>query len=190
MEPINVVVWAPDPLTRAGLCAYLRARPGVNPLPAHELARARLFLAAVDRFATSALRVLDHAAGVPALVLTRVVDAELLPELERLGVAGLLPFDALEGEQLMDKITSAAAGHRGSPLRMPKGGAPAGGRELTPRELAVVRLMSEGWSTSDIGHKLGCSERAVKGVVADVVAVLRSQNRPEPMTKAMLSALG
>jgi DNA-binding NarL/FixJ family response regulator len=53
------------------------------------------------------------------------------------------------------------------------------------REVDVLRLLSEGWDTSEIAKKLAYSERTVKNVIHDITARLQLRNRAHAVAYAM-----
>jgi DNA-binding CsgD family transcriptional regulator len=56
---------------------------------------------------------------------------------------------------------------------------------LTPRELEVLRLVSDGLDTQQIADRLCYSERTVKGVIHDVTTRLNLRNRSHAVAFAM-----
>ena len=61
-------------------------------------------------------------------------------------------------------------------------------RDLTGRELDVLRLLAEGRSTRDIAQRLSYSERTVKNIVHDVLEKLHGRTRAHAV--ALASRLG
>jgi DNA-binding NarL/FixJ family response regulator len=49
--------------------------------------------------------------------------------------------------------------------------------QLTPRQLQVLRLLAQGFSTSEIAAELGLSQATVRNYVADLLAALGVHNR-------------
>ncbi len=56
---------------------------------------------------------------------------------------------------------------------------------LTDREVEVLRLLAEGWSTKQIAAKLSYSERTVKSIVHSVVTRLGLRNRTHAVVYAL-----
>ncbi|WP_408013465.1 response regulator transcription factor [Saccharopolyspora elongata] len=50
---------------------------------------------------------------------------------------------------------------------------------FTSREIDVLRLLSEGWDTEEIGKELCYSERTVKNVIYAMTSRLNLRNRPQ-----------
>jgi DNA-binding NarL/FixJ family response regulator len=136
-------------------------------------------------------------AGQPAprvLVLTTFDLDEYVYEALRAGASGFLLKDAPE-EQLVSGIRIVAAG---ASLFAPAvtrrlierfaGGAPsppsAALRELTPRELEVLRLIARGLSNAEIATELTLSEHTAKTHVAHILAKLDLRDRVQAVVLA------
>ena len=63
------------------------------------------------------------------------------------------------------------------PLRVMKSG--GGMNRLTPREAEVVRLLAEGLSTREIGHRLALSEHTIRNYVCNIYDKLGVSSRVE-----------
>ncbi|HEV3170752.1 MAG TPA: LuxR C-terminal-related transcriptional regulator, partial [Actinocrinis sp.] len=60
---------------------------------------------------------------------------------------------------------------------------------LEPREIAVLRLLADGWGTPEIAVRLAYSERTVKNIIHGVLTRLRLQNRTQAVAYAMRSGV-
>lgn len=49
--------------------------------------------------------------------------------------------------------------------------------QLTPKEIAVCRLLAQGWSNQEIGQELHFAPTSVKGVVSSAYAALGISDR-------------
>ncbi|PWI44914.1 helix-turn-helix transcriptional regulator [Streptomyces sp. ICBB 8177] len=56
---------------------------------------------------------------------------------------------------------------------------------LSPREIKVLRLLADGWSTRHIAARLSYSERTVKSIVHSVVTRLNLRNRTHAVVYAL-----
>ena len=65
----------------------------------------------------------------------------------------------------------------------------AGSRVLSDREMAVLRLLSEGNDTCQIGDTLGYSERTVKNIVHDMLMKMNCRNRVHAVALATREGL-
>ena len=109
----------------------------------------------------------------------------------RAGAAGFL-VKSTEPEDLIDLVRVAAAGHTvlspqaakrlvalSDRATSTRDGAVERLRELTERELEVLRLLGEGCSNAVIGTRLFLSEATVKGYVSRVLDKLGCANRTQ-----------
>ena len=60
---------------------------------------------------------------------------------------------------------------------------------LTEREVDMLRLFSEGWTTAEVAKKLSYSERTVKSVVQNVLVRFQLRNRTHAVAFAIRSGL-
>jgi DNA-binding NarL/FixJ family response regulator len=60
---------------------------------------------------------------------------------------------------------------------------------LTPRDLVVLRYLSQGWTTSDIAHQLAYAESTIKKEVHLIVHRLGARNRTHAVATAIRFAL-
>jgi DNA-binding CsgD family transcriptional regulator len=60
---------------------------------------------------------------------------------------------------------------------------------VTPRELAVLRLLAMGRQTGEIAHLLGLGEETVRSHLKKVQAKLGVRNRPHAVAEAMRQQL-
>jgi DNA-binding NarL/FixJ family response regulator len=199
-RPIVVSLRATDPLTLAGLNVILTSRPelrvieGDRGVDVHVLAAHRLDSRAVPMLRKSAAG--DSRPGV--LVLDEMNEAQLVLAVE-CRVQAVLPRSAADGEQLARTVVGVATGDGLLPAALVGGllkhlrhlrqqvlddaGFNAAG--LTPREVAVIRLLADGLDTKEIAVHLQCSERTVKGVLHHVTRRLRLRNRSHVVAHAM-----
>ncbi|NGO12168.1 response regulator transcription factor [Streptomyces sp. HC44] len=148
---------------------------------------------------TSLLRRIKESLGVPmVLIPVEIGRADLLTAVE-CNVVAVLPRAAATYDRIEEAVLTAASGGGQLPSNMlgelirqieriqrevlsPHGLHLSG---LTPREVDVLRLMSEGLDTAEIGDKLCLSERAVKRVVFGVTRRLKLRNRPHAVAYAL-----
>ncbi len=60
---------------------------------------------------------------------------------------------------------------------------------LTPRDLVVLKLLSQGWTTSDIARELAYAESTIKKEVHLIVHRLGARNRTHAVATAIRFAL-
>jgi DNA-binding NarL/FixJ family response regulator len=102
----------------------------------------------------------------------------------------------LEPSALIGTLRTVAAGNAALPANLiPKllaraaNGSVKGPTRLTPRELAVLELLSEGSDTNGIAEDLCYSERTVKNIVHDVLMKLNCRNRAHAVALATRQGL-
>lgn len=202
--PITVVVQAQDPLSREGVRAQLLECPEVRLMEAGGRPDVGVVVGDdIDDPVLQAIRSLK-ASGCHRLVLVagRVDDAGLLGAVE-CGICGLLRKSETTKERLLNTVRSAAAGSGQlapdllgrlleqmgqlySTALLPKGLALSG---LTEREKGVLKLVAEGWDTSEIAASLSYSERTVKSVLHDITSRLNLRNRSHAVAYAVRQGL-
>ena len=206
MEQVRVALQASDPLSHAGLAAYLTSRPEITLLRANRRTEADVLVAVADRLSTDVVAGLRRAAAEVAapvvLVIGEISEAELLTAVE-CRVVAILPRPAVSAERLVHSVLAAATGGGVMPPNLvgellkhierlqrdvlaPNG---LNGAGLTPREIDVLRLMADGLDTNEIAGKLCYSERTVKNVIYGVTHRLKLKNRSHAVAYALRSGM-
>ena len=199
MTDLRILVVADDPLARAGLGALLVGQDGhavVGQVSGHEDISAALDVYRPDVLlwdlgpdgATGVEHIAGaHDASVPIVAL--VADESRAWEARVAGALGLLPRDA-DSESV---VAALAAVSRGmlvldpgmAPTALRDGGRPSpGAKDLTPRELEVLRLLADGLPNKTIAHRLEISEHTVKFHVNSVMTKLGAQSRTDAVMRA------
>ena len=201
---IATYVHARDPISRAGVAAELRTRPEVRVVDSVAQAAVAVLVAdSVDATATQDLRSLtkDHHPRL-MLIVTTVDDAALVMAAEA-GASGLLRRGDATADMLVRTIVKVAAGEGEVPpdllgrlleqvgrlqrqVLAPRGLTFTG---LTPREVAVVRLVADGLDTREIALQMCYSERTVKNVLHDLTTRLQLRNRTHAVAYAVREGL-
>jgi DNA-binding NarL/FixJ family response regulator len=186
-------------MSAAGAKAQLIGQPAIELVGPADIDRARVALVvaeATDEGTTRVVKALQRdgvprvvlvaarfdeagvvaavAAGVTAFIrrseATSVKLAEVIREADQSGRC--LP------EGLVRRATATAEPEPEQPvidLREPAGSTLT--MRLTAREAEVLRLVADGYDTSDIAAQLAYSESTIKGVVAKIMARLEARNR-------------
>lgn len=201
---ITVAVHADDPILRAGVVSQLRPRPEVALMPDDELDRASVAVVVGDVIGPELLRTLGalRSRGQVRLVVvsTHVDDVALTAVLD-VGVAGLIRRSDATADRLVLAIQAADAGEGSLPpdllgrlldqvdrfQRAARGAADSGG--LAEREVRVLRLVADGYDTSEIASRLCYSPRTVKSVLHDVTMRLHLRNRSHAVAYALRHGL-
>lgn len=199
---IRVLLVDDQPLVRAGLRLILSAREGFDVVG--ECGTGAEVPSAVARLhpdvvvmdirmpgvdGVEATRRLRAGAGAPpVLVLTTFDDDELLSAALRAGAAGFQLKDA-PAEELIRSVQTVAGGEAwldpgvtGRVLAAYRATAPpreavAALRDLTPRELEVLRLLARGLSNAEIAEALFIGEVTVKTHVGHLFTKLNVRDR-------------
>ena len=134
--------------------------------------------------------------GPAFVVLADGAESMWTREAVRLGVRAVLPGDA-SASQILAAVEAAARGfalidpRELDGLLAPSVPALASheGPSLTPRELEVFRMMSEGDANKEIAWKLKISETTVKFHVAAILGKLNASNRTEAVAAGVRKGL-
>lgn len=206
MDQVRVALHATDPLSHAGLAGLLQSRPELTLLRAADRAEARVLVVAAERLSPEVVAVLRRAAadsGAPVVLVTNEIsESELLTAVE-CRVVAVLPRSAVTVERLTKSVLAAAAGGVMMPPNLvgellkhierlqgevlsPHGLGAAG---LTPREIDVLRLMADGFDTSEIAGELCYSERTVKNVIYGLTHRLHLRNRSHAVAYALRAGM-
>ncbi|MFB0631572.1 LuxR C-terminal-related transcriptional regulator [Streptomyces sp. AB3(2024)] len=197
---VPVAVSAADPISREGTVGQLRRHPEIELREESGPGTVALLVEdALDEAALTRLRRIVRSEGARAvLVVSSMRENELLDVVE-CGVAAIVWRHEATAERLVQAVLAASRGdgdlpadllgrliqqvgtlHRGAVGRT---GPPALG--LTPREVDVLRLVSEGLDTGEIAGKLSYSERTVKNVMHGLTTRLHLRNRAHAVAFAL-----
>jgi DNA-binding NarL/FixJ family response regulator len=205
-ERIPVFVFARDPVSQAGVSAQLRPRPEVVVVAEGEVDTAEVAIVVADDVDEDAIRVIRalQRNGCPRVVLVaaRLDDAGLVAAVEA-GACALLRRAEASGERLATVVETAASGdgsvppdllgrlleHLGRLQRQvlaPRGLTFTG---LSERETQILRLVADGYDTSEIANRMAYSERTVKNALHDVTTRLQLRNRSHAVAYALREGL-
>ncbi|MGW3985426.1 response regulator transcription factor [Streptomyces mirabilis] len=203
MSATQVAVYCKDPLTRAGLVSIVEQLPQLALTTVQNATTSVVAVKTVDGFAMSLLR------DLPAPATTRfvlVADAgwHIEPSLAaEYGVRAMLWHAETDAAVLLQAVLAVAAGHAWLPpviqgqlldqieyvqraVLHPRGLSASG---LTAREIAVLRLLSEGLDLSEIAIKLSYSERTIKKILSAVLRRLGLRNRAHAVSYAVRAGI-
>ncbi|MEE1927556.1 response regulator transcription factor [Streptomyces sp. TRM 70351] len=206
MERVSVQVHADDPISQSGVVSQLRTAPELRVLDAAQHDQAAVLLVVTDSVDERTVALLHRlrrtTASALVLVVSRVDDAGLATAVE-CGVVGLLRRRDATPAQLTKAIVSAARGEGSMPADLlgrlleqmgrlqrqvldPRGISFSG---LDAREIEVLKLVAEGYSTREIAEHLAYSERTVKNVLHDITSRLQLRNRSHAVAYALREGL-
>jgi DNA-binding NarL/FixJ family response regulator len=206
MTRTTVRVYARDPISEAGVSSALRPRPEVRVVAPNEVEPPDVVLVVVDTVdeeALNTLRFVRRNGEAHVILVAATLDDRDLVRAVECGVVGIVRRSDATTDRLLSVISSAAAGEGTVPPDLlgrlldqvgrlqrtvldPRGITFAG---LASREIEVLKLVAEGWDTSQIATKLSYSERTVKNVLHDVTTRLQLRNRSHAVAYAMREGL-
>jgi two-component system NarL family response regulator len=134
------------------------------------------------------------------VLLTDTIDEQALYEALKSGAAGYLPRN-LSVQEFVDRLVDLQAGelalspdiarkvlkeftrqirhHNGHTA--PSG---AGSHDLSPRQIEVLTLVSQGYTYKAVGDQIGFSERTIKHYMSGIIQQLQLKNRAEAVAYA------
>jgi DNA-binding NarL/FixJ family response regulator len=191
----RIAVWVcgDDPITEAGVAAQLRGRPEVFVTTSTDASSVDVVMVVVERLGDRAARMLRdvRARGHRRIVvICALVDDAAVSRAADLGATAVLQRCGATPERLAAIASAASLGRVRAdalrPVRRPAGHAADDvHREFTPREVDVLRLLAEGYDTTDIAVALAYSERTIKNVIHDVTTRLQLRNRSHAVAVAV-----
>lgn len=139
----------------------------------------------------AAARILEHNPDARIIMLTGDPSQDVLRQAAAIGICGFLPKDGSLATML-DTLRHARAGNMVvHPSLVARIGAPPSaaaavppGPPLSPRELEVLRLMSEGHEVRVVATSLGISIHTCRGYVKTIFSKLGSHSQSEAMAEA------
>lgn len=203
---ITVTVRATDPISHAGITSCLRSCAELDVVPAEDLTQIDVVVlapAALSGAVLSGMRRAAGRAGKPVvLVIGTLHESDLLNVVE-CGVVAIVPRAAATAKRLVRSVRTAANGGGLMPsdvlgafvrqveqvqrdVLAPRGLTAAG---LSPREVDVLRLISEGFDTAEIASKLRYSERTVLNIISGVTTRLQLRNRSHAVGYALRAGM-
>lgn len=205
-DPTRVRVRATDPVSEAGVASQLRVQHDLEVLSSDSPARPDVVVLVADRVdertAASIRATRDTGGPRTVLVVGSVDGVEVLAAVEA-GVAAIVRRAEATPERLSTAIRAAATGDGHLPpdllgrllqqvgdaqrrMTTPTGLTFGG---LTQRELTVLRLIADGYSTSEIATRMAYSERTIKNSIHDLVSRFHLRNRTHAVAFAVRQGL-
>lgn len=203
---IPVAVYAQDLILHTGIVHQLQRRPEVELLDDDEADKADVSLMVVDRLSepvAAMLRRLHAGRSTRTGLVIGHFESGGLQTVVECGVAAVLRRSEADQDRLVRLIVALANGegvlpgdllgklldHVGSLQRTlldPRGLTLS---TLTAREAEMLRLVAEGFDTSEIAAKTAYSERTVKNVLHEITTRLRLRNRAHAVGYALRHGL-
>jgi DNA-binding NarL/FixJ family response regulator len=196
---IRILTVDDHPLLRKGVAALVNAEPDMQLVAEaangqEAVAQFRLHrpdvtlmdLQMSDMSGTEAIaRIQDEFPGARVVMLTTYTgDAQVMRALKA-GARGYILKGHVQRE-LLETIRAVHTGQKRIPPDIAKGLAEhAADDALSPREIAVVRLIATGNSNKLIGDQLSIGEATVKSHVTNILSKLRANDRAHAVTIAL-----
>ncbi|NKE62894.1 response regulator transcription factor [Lentzea sp. PSKA42] len=181
MQRVRVAIHAKDSVTRWGLAGFLRLRPEFQVVAEHALSQAEVVLIAAGGAGLAAeLRLVAQRTSACAVLVTDDLRAHELPRAIEHRVVAVLPRTDLTCESLVSTVLAAYEGRASMPVSLTMSG-------LAERELDMLRLFADGWTTAEVAKKLSYSERTVKSMVQNVLTRFQLRNRTHAVAFAIRS---
>jgi DNA-binding NarL/FixJ family response regulator len=194
-SPVAVLVFAKDPISRAGVASQLVGEPGievVEPTPGRVADVAVVVAETIDDEVIRVVRTIRRGNRTHVVVVAGVLDSASTVAALHAGIGGFLPRPMATRERLVRLILEARRGSQMLPSALAAEGdgalLPAGSR-LTARELDVLRLLAEGSDTAEIAERLAYSEPTIKNVIQRLFERLHARNRPHVVAVALRAGI-
>lgn len=204
---VLIRVCAADPVSEAGVASQLRYSHDLEILPPGQLPRPDVLVLVSDSVDTDTIRTIrdtrgdgDPDAPRVVLVVSAVDGASVLSAVEA-GVSAIVRRADATAERLVGAIRAAATGEGDLPpdllgrlLQQVGDKRPVSGHGLTfggltQRELTVLRMIADGYSTSEIARHMSYSERTIKNSIHDLVSRFQLRNRSHAVAFAVRQGL-
>ena len=203
---VRVVVRGGDPVSEAGVASQLRYHHDLEVLPSGAATAPDvvvLIADLVDEDTARTIRTIVRDELARVVLVAAVVDGSAVLVAVEAGVAAIVRRSEATQDRLVTAIRAASTGDGHLPpdllgrLLQQVGGtqsrppAPQGLRfgGLTQRELTVLRLIAEGYSTREIARRLSYSERTIKNSIHDLVSRFQLRNRAHAVAFAVRQGL-
>lgn len=202
---VKVAVQASDPISATGIAGQLRLRPDILLVEEDDVASAEVAVVLTDEVdpeAVRSVRALQREGCRVVMVVAKLDDAGLFAAVEA-GASGIVRRSDARAELLSKAVMSAAHGDGAVPpdllgrlldqmSRLQRNVLAPRGLSLngfSQREVDVLKLLGEGWDTSEIATKLAYSERTVKNVIHDITTRLQLRNRSHAVAYAVRAGI-
>jgi DNA-binding NarL/FixJ family response regulator len=198
---VGVLVYAKDPVSRAGVTSQLAGWRGIDildPRQGHMAEVAVVVAEAVDEEVLRVIRTIRKGSQAQVVLVVTDLDSAGGATAAEAGAVGILARRAANGEQLASVVNKARRG-AGVPLPVDEptletapsvAPSPAQAEhQLSTRDVEVLRLLAEGCDTADIAQKLAYSEPTIKNVIQRLFDQLKVRNRPHAVAVAMRAGI-
>lgn len=203
---VRIRVCAADPVSEAGIASQLRYNHELEILPAGSLTGSDVLVLVADSVDDVTMRTVRDARGEGqsrVVLVVSVIDGPSVLCAVEAGVSAIVRRAEATAERLVGAIRAAATGEGdlppdllgrllqqvGDPQRRPVSGHGLTFGGLTQRELTVLRMIADGYSTSEIARHMSYSERTIKNSIHDLVSRFQLRNRSHAVAFAVRQGL-
>jgi DNA-binding NarL/FixJ family response regulator len=198
-----VSVLADDPVTYAGVFGQLRSRDEFELLPWRSERIPDVVVVAADTMSPEQLRRVEAVrAGGRSRVVAVVaeIDGAALMATVEAGACVIIRRREATNDRLADSVRVAAAGDGSLPADLlgrlfnhvgsgGRSGADGQARSLSHRELRVLGLLADGYSTAEIAGEMAYSESTIKSAIHEMTSRLELRNRSHAVAFAVRAGL-
>jgi DNA-binding NarL/FixJ family response regulator len=203
MSRIRVQVFAPDPISAAGVSSSLRFRPEVELVERDDYDVAVMVTTALGESELELIRRQRRSLERKVVLICHDPTSEELFAAVEAGAGALLLRRNVNDDHLLRAIRGVATGHGSLPPELlgrfldevaahrhtgARNGRPDP-MSVTAREKQVLRLLAEGHSTSEIADSLAYSERTIKNAIYALVTRWQLRNRAHAVAFAVRAGL-
>ena len=206
MTPIPVVVRATDPVSEAGLIAQLRTSRDLRIVTDDATVADVVAVVGADQIDTDALcllRKMHRSGDRRVLMVLAHADDTALSQVVEAGATSLIRRSEATPSQLIKAIEATRRGESFiSPDLLgrlvdqvrnlqqnvlgPRGMNLSG---VSDREVAVLRLLADGYTTSEVAGELAYSERTIKSIIHDITSRFQLRTRSHAVAYALRMGL-
>jgi len=205
VSPAAVLVYAKDPISRAGVSSQLAGAAGIEVIGPGQGRVADIAVVVADVVDDEALRVIRtirRAGSTQVVVVAELLDTVAMLAAAEAGAIGFLRRTLADRGRLVHVVTAARHGKtslserlHGHPLPGEMGAddraplsSPAA-HNLSARDLEVLRLLADGCDTAAIAQRLAYSEPTIKNVIQRLFENLKARNRPHAVAVALRAGI-
>ena len=201
----TVLVFAKDPISRAGVASQLVGVPNIEviePGDSRSPDVAVIVTDIVDDEVFRVIRTIRRGSPSRVVVVAGVLDTQSMLAAIEAGASGFLRRSLADRERLSHVVEKATRGEPVLPPRIEERLLHRDERlghsgtfsqpvvhRLSARDLEVLRLLADGCDTAEIAQRLAYSEPTIKNVIQRLFERLKVRNRPHAVAVALKTGI-